>query len=721
MKTIKNQSHFDHQGNEVDLTTIMNAFIEHKRLILISGILFLSAGMVFSQQQPLQYKISALIKIEENRSSSTGMLGNMSSALNLGGRGNETAIQTALIQSRFVLEPVIQSLGLDIRIKKNKGIFERLTPETKQDVLIKTFTVPSEQINKPFFLKYNKEKQIILYDEHKKPILKGDIGTLLTNKEKTIQLEIESVKTKPNTSFTLKKLSATQLVDSLSNRLHIEDLAKKGSTGVLSVSLQDTNPELASQIINTIVKEAKHKNLERKSLEASQTLDFLYTQVPILKKSLEKSELALNEYRAKSGKIDMKLQTQIILNRLSELDKELSGLHLTKIDMSQRYTHQHPAFQALQNQIKEIEKIRDEVEKTLNFLPLSDQIVVNLMRDTEVKNNLYIALLNKIQELQVVKAGLSSDVSILSYANLPATALPKKQNLIYIGSVLLSLLFSSIVIFAKKLLFPRIQDPLWIENHYGIANLAIIPYSQEQHQNTNHAVTPNKKQIPLLAHVFPRNLSIESLRSLRTSLQVHLSCSKNNIISILGVMPGVGKTFVSTNLAYLLATADKRVLLIDADLRRGTSHRYFNIPASPGLTELIQGNTTPTEAIKTVMHENLSVLPRGTHPDDPSELLSNKNFKPLINELAQHYDIIIIDTAPILLVTDAALIGSLSSINYLVLGSGIHQPSEIEMAMKRLNAANVNVNGSIFNFHNASSDRNPYYRKYYSYKQYYVN
>ena len=231
-------------------------------------------------------------------------------------------------------------------------------------------------------------------------------------------------------------------------------------------------------------------------------------------------------------------------------------------------------------------------------------------------------------------------------------------------------------------------------------------------------------ELPLLAQANPRNISIESLRSLRTSLQVSLMGANNNIVSILGVSPGVGKSFVSANLAYLLAAGGKRVLLIDGDLRKGTLHKYMNVPAMPGLAEVIKKTATVDNALIQSVYNNLDFIPRGAYPTDPSELLMSDYFKSLMATFTTQYDVIVIDTAPVLLVTDAVLIGGVSGTNYLVMGAGAHQPAQIEMVLKRLADSGVQVHGSIYNFHRTETVTRSYgqygkYGKYSYYNSYY--
>lgn len=281
----------------------------------------------------------------------------------------------------------------------------------------------------------------------------------------------------------------------------------------------------------------------------------------------------------------------------------------------------------------------------------------------------------------------------------------------YFGALLAGFLLGASIVFIRKLLWPKISDPHWIESRFTLPNLATIPYCQEA------TALSKDKQSLVAAHAYPKSLAVESLRSLRTSIQVMLACSSNNVISILGLSPGVGKSFVSANLAYLLAAGGKRVLVIDTDLRRGTLHKYFNLPASPGLAEVLAGKQSLDAALSlSSVHENLSVLSRGAYPSDPSELLMSSNFKSIIDTVSKAYDVVLFDSAPILLVTDALVVAEHSALNYLVVAAGKHEPSEVGLALKRLSNANVHVQGTVFNFHTKVTKGSYLY---YHYGQYY--
>jgi len=578
--------------------------------------------------------------------------------------------------------------------------------------------VPQSSLNHAFQVVVDKPNHVQVFDENKHRIMDGAIGSQLWNSTKTIQLVIQDIHAPVGARFILTKRSKASVVGELTGHLKIEEVGGKTQrgTGVLSLMFTGASPTKVVSVLNTIAQVAKEQDAKKKSQEASQTLDFLYKQLPITKAQLEKAEYQLNNYRAKSGKIDIKLQTQFLLNQLSDLDKKLGELQINKIDMQQRYTIRHPILIALETQIQALTTQHRVLEQHLKSLPASDQIAVNLLRDVDVKKTLYTILLSKIQELQVVKAGTISSLRILADARVPDAPLPRHGLSVYIVSIFIGILLSFLIIFGRRLFSPRIENPYWVERQFNIANLAIIPYCKEQAAAA--LGVDSSKRIPLLAFSNPKNLSIESLRSLRTSLQVSLLDASNNIVAILGAAPAVGKSFIAANLAYLLATTGKRVLLVDADLRKGTLHKYMNLSSSPGVADVLNHKVSMEAAIKSTMQENLFCLPRGLYPEDPAELLASSDFKVLMDTLSQKFDIVIVDTAPILLVTDAVLVGRMAATNYIVFGAGAHQPTEVERALKSLKGATVQLNGSIFNFHRAQSKKTGY-DYYYNYSYYY--
>lgn len=726
MNKIGNQHIATSKNNQLDFEVLLHQLRIHKWLVMALVLFTFALGFFYSSRTLPVYQSDVLLQVDASRSSSgfsafsnTAVLGGFGAGIN-----NPLMTQMALIQSRFILEPVVKKLGLDILVTPKKSslkewIMPRLLSQKKIEVAL--FELPKNESKNAFIISVDSKNHIKLFSLSHTLILQGPIHSLLMDSTKTIKLQIKHIQAPVGSEFSLTKSSMTDAVKSMIGQIGLDEAGVgriNQSTGILHVTFKGTNPKIVAAILNTIAHVAKEKDAQKKAQEASQTLDFLEKQLPLTKLDLERAEKTLNQYKSKSGKIDIKLQTQYLLNQLSGLDHTLDKLRINKIDLLQKYTKKHPVFIAIQTKMHEMYLQRSKLERVLKTLPASDQIAVNLLRDVKVKENLYLILLNKIEELQVIKAGTISGIRILSKATKSDFPIRKAKGPIYLLSLFLGFSLSLLIIFGRRFISPRIEDPNWSEHHYNIPNLAIIPYCKAQ---SSMAVGLDKThQLPLLSHMHPRDLSIEALRSLRTSLQVSLMNAKNNVVSILGISPGVGKSFVSVNLAYLLATAGKRVLLMDADLRRGTVHKYMNMKPSPGLSDFLNNTATLDEIIASPLIENLHCIPRGSYPKDPSELLMGEKFKLMMGSLSQQYDLVIIDTAPVLLVTDAVIVGALSSVNYLVLGAGAHQPVEIEAALKSLMSSGVQVHGSIFNFHHSQSKKLSYGKYYrYSYSNYY--
>lgn len=689
---------------------------ENKIILIIVTLIVCALCTVYLISKPARYEANTLIQIDDNNRDEKFHLSQFS--LTNGG-SNQVASQVALIQSRVILEPIINQLGLSIAIEKpHLPIIGHIVPKhLNSKLVIRHLQLPNQYLNTHLKLNIVDQTHYYLTDKNNKILLQGETHKIASNNG--FSMLINEIDVPPKTVLYLIKYPTLEIVKKLASRLRVEELgdASNNQTGILQISLTDTDPIRLIKILNAIGKAIQRKSAERKSMETSKTLDFLNEQLPIIKGSLEKAEAALNQYRAVSGKIDIKIQSEQLMEQLENIEKQIIEANLYKSNLLTIYTKNYPTIVELDNKISELKKLKLTLIEQIKNLPASDQVAMNFMRDVKVKNDLYLIMLNKIQELRVLNSGTLSDIRILAKATIPDTPIPEQTGLLITASLILGLMFGCIAILVRKAFRRRINDPRWLEQNLHLPNLAIIPYSKQQTKNKiEYKNKPFNEQI-ILAEKNPRDLSIEALRSLRTSFQIMLPKSSKNIISIMGVSENVGKSFVSSNFAYLLAQVEKRVLLIDGDIRRGDLYKYFSVPQTPGLNEIINGTTTVPDAIRTTSISHLSFLSCGAYPKNPSELLTKHEFKDILNVLSRQFDYIIIDTAPILAVTDSIIIGALTDVNFLVVGSNIHQPEEILLTFKQLQNAGIKIHGTIFNH---LSEKALVYGKYrYHYHSYY--
>ena len=475
-------------------------------------------------------------------------------------------------------------------------------------------------------------------------------------------------------------------------------------SGILAILVEGTDPDSVRRQVNEIANVYVRQNVERKSAEAEQTLDFLDKQLPVVRQDMETAELALNAYRLEKGSIDLPLETQSILQTIVAVESQRNQLLQQREKTTLAFTPNHPMVIGLDRQIERLNVELAALNGQVRGLPTTQQEILRLVRDVEVNTVLYTSLLNTAQELRVVKAGTVGNVRIIDYAVQPISPVTPRKSRILLLSLLLGGFVGVAAAFAKKALRAGVEDPDLIEKHINIPVYATVPHSKNQ-DRIFKALQSEKRKSAVLAIDTPEDAAIESLRNLRTALHFGMMDVKNNCIMIAGPGPTVGKTFVSVNLAAVLTGNDKKVLLIDGDMRRGHLHKYLGLPRENGLSEFISGDIPIGEALHQTMVRNLTLIPTGTIPPNPSELLLHKRFINCLSVLSPRYDHIIIDSPPILAVTDATIIGQVVGGTLMVLKAGQHPMREIEQAVKRLQQANVNLRGLLFNDVNVQSQR----------------
>ena len=467
---------------------------------------------------------------------------------------------------------------------------------------------------------------------------------------------------------------------------------------------------MSVEALNEIANIYVRLNVEQKSAEAQKTLEFLDKQLPMIKNQLEAATTALNEYRLQKGSVDLNIETQSILEGVVEKRTQITLLQQKRDELRRGFTPSHPSVIAIDKQIGRLQAQLNSHNNKITELPETQQVILRLSRDVQVNTELYTTLLNNSQTLKVAKAGTVGDVRVIDYAVLPIEPVKPKKVLIIAVAFILGLVVGVVVAFIRKAMNHGIEDPDIIEQHLNVPVYATVPHS-ELERKLNNQLKKNKQYTDspvVLALENKEDLAIESLRSLRTTLHFAFLEAKNNIIMVTGPSPGVGKTFISTNLAMVLASSGKKILLIDGDLRKGFIHKNLGVSRENGLSDLISNAITPAEAIHTIEEGKIDFIPTGAIPPNPSELLLHERFGMLLESLSQNYDQIIIDSPPILAVTDACIIGRTASATLMVVRAGEHPLRELQQSVKRLKQNNVEIKGVVFNDLSESSSRYGY-------------
>jgi tyrosine-protein kinase Etk/Wzc len=426
----------------LDLPTIVKILFSKKKTIIFISLIVFIISMLYISFKPIYYQSKMLLKIQNTQLNTS--INTNTSALDPSNMHEPVSVQLALLKSDFILQSVIEALKLNITVIPQKKLFEK----NNDQIIIQHLHVPSKLLNKKLELVIKDNTHYQLYNSKGKFLIEGITGKNATDPSNTIHLTIENIKALPGSRFTLIKKSDHEILNQIRTHLSITDLSNSGDNSenpvaILQLSLIGKNSQSILDMLNNTVFITQEKNIDLKYLQADKTLTFLQQELPILKQSLEAAEEKLNQYRATSGRINVELQTNYLINHLSNLDKELENIRVKKTNLLQQYTQHHPMVISLNEEENEIEMQRNHLLKELKELPASNQEDVNLMRDVKIKNDLYVQLLNEIHQLQVNKAGIVSDIQILSPATLPETVPQANKALVAIVSLLTGLFIGS--------------------------------------------------------------------------------------------------------------------------------------------------------------------------------------------------------------------------------------------------------------------------------------
>jgi tyrosine-protein kinase Etk/Wzc len=443
------------------------------------------------------------------------------------------------------------------------------------------------------------------------------------------------------------------------------------------------------------------QNVERKSEEAAKSLAFLKEQLPQVRDSLNTAEDKLNSFRQANDSVDLSLEAKSVLDTIVGVEAQLNELTFKESEISKLYTKEHPAYRALLEKRATLQKEKDKLNQRVSKMPQTQQEILRLTRDVDAGKEIYMQLLNRQQELSITKASTVGNVRIIDTAVTQPKPVKPKKTLIVIIFTLLGGIASVAVVLLKSVLHRGIESPEQLEDQ-GINVYASIPLSEwQQKKDIEMLMRGNKKtntrSKTLLAVGNPADLAIEAVRSLRTSLHFAMLEAKNNVLMVCGASPNIGKTFVSINLAAVIAQAGQRVLVIDADMRKGYSHSLLNTDWHNGLSDILSAQTTMANSVRKTEIENLDFIPRGQIPPNPSELLMGARFNELIDWASKNYDIVMIDTPPILAVTDAAIIGHRAGTSLMIARFASNTVKEIEVSIRRFNQNGIDVKGVILN------------------------
>lgn len=723
---------FYQEENEAELTNKLNVIWDNRWLIATVALAVFLLGAAYAFLAKPVYEANMLIHVEESSPQERrNILGEMGAMFDV---KTPPSAETELVQSRMVVSGAIDNLRLYIDAQPKyfpiigKSIADNSknvsTPGIfgyggyvwgKEKIDVSTFNVPDALLNRTFVVTAEEGDRFRIYEEESNITINGAVGKPINveTAQGPIEVKIDQLVANPGAQFSLNRASRLALIESVQKSMVVTEEGMQ--SGILSVRLKGGNPQTVYNVLNEIGKQYIAQNASRKTEEANRSLAFLNKQMPALKQQLEESEARYNQFRNKNGTIDLGEEARLTLQQSAAAKTRKIELEQRKIELLSRYTENHPVVIGIDSQLREINREIRAGADQIKTLPNLEQEVVRLSREVKVNTDLYTALANTAQQLRLITVAKMSNVRLVDAPMLPESPVSPNRPKIIAIALLLGLFLGMIVAFVKKSLHAGIDEPEEVEKMLGVPVYATIPHSKMQKELFDQ-VSRKSPKLPLLAKISSMDVAVEALRNFRTALQFSMSHSKNNIVLITGPTAGMGKSFVSANLAAVMASSGKKVLLIDADFRNGHLHRYFDIGRQDGLSDAISGNKRLEQIIHRDVTENVDFIATGTLPSNPAEVLMQQNLGTLLESLSSLYDVVLIDGAPLLAVSDTINIGVHAGAIYLLTRAGVTTPGEIAESIKRLSQAGLAAKGVVFNDLELRPGRYGYGYKYGSYR-----
>jgi len=560
-------------------------------------------------------------------------------------------------------------------------------------------------------------------------------------------------------------------IDAFASRLTVTPIR---NSRLVDVTYRLSDAALATQIVNSLARNYIEQNLEYKFMASREAGDWLTSQLAGQRKEVEAAEAKLQRYREQNDSISLVDRENITVQKLADLNAavtrakteriqkqalyeqllasqdnkatldtfptillntfiqqqkaELAGLQRQQVEAAEKLGAKHPSMIRLNSAIEQSQaKLDVEIAKVVlsmqseyqaalaqerSLVAALDQqkgeaLAMNrkaidysvLARDVDSSKQLYNNLLQRAKETGITGELRTSNVRVVDRAERPRLPVsPRKRANILLGLFVGTILACSAVLFFEYL-DSRIKSPEELSAHLGLAYLGLLP------------VLEQKGTYPLLSGPVPAGFS-ESFRTFRTNVLFSSAEEGARSLVVTSTGPREGKSMVASNLSVSLAQAGQRVLLIDADLRKPKAHEIFQFPQEPGLSNVLVGSAKVVDAIQESRVAGLLLLTAGRTPPNPAELLGSQRFQELLASLKVRFDWIIIDTPPVMAVTDATLVAHHASGVVFVVGADLTSRHAARRALDQLEHAGAKFVGGVLN--RVDLQRNGYY-----YSQYY--
>ena len=714
---------------EINWKNIFSQLYARRFFLYFYSIIGLLLGILISIIPANIYQTSSVLQIEK-RSNGVSLPSELIGSILSGETTSSSNFVTELhvIKSRLILKPVAQELGLFVKVspklipiwgnylQSNSYVkyFEKIDELVPSEYVrggeflnIRNFSVPEKFMSKKIkFLSLGDNKFKIYLG---KETYEGHVGKQL-NFVHGGQLYVSDLNAKPGRVFYITRLSTRTIVAQLASGLSISERrgGRQGS-GIIDFVQKGEDPKILVPVLNSVIKTYQSKTLQRRSAEIDQSIDFILGELPKTRLKLENAKNAVAKFREDqniSG--ELSVSTQELLARIVGLENEEERLTYEIEEISKRVTSNHPDFISLNEEKSRTKSKLESTRQEIYLIPKAEQSLALLSSDFASAQGLEIQLVERVEQLRILKASTVGNVRVLEPSEVYKKIGPNRLTPILL-SILFALTFSVIWIFISK------YFKNGIEGARDITLLGISLYGTIMSQKNISKGSKNSDYLISLRE--PDSQIVEAFRGLRTALKFSLSTTDNKTILITSAAPGDGKSFVAANLAAIIASSGQKVLLVDADMRRGKLRHVFNVSKrSKGLSDILSDNEKIDLACYDTEIDDLKFIPAGRYPPNPAEILESSRMNDFYSWAKNNFDIIIFDTPPVLAVADSIILDKYSGVNLMIVRHMISNVDQLEESIRILKNSGVIINGAILNDFNRKNSKYGNYSYSYNYQ-----
>ena len=714
---------------DIDIGEFIETLKHYRNTIFFVFLSVFIVGMVVIYFSPSVYSSnSTLLTASEQSSQDIMMQQLMEGAVGASESSPDTSSEIAILKSKRLIYPVLKKLGYETRFFAKKHFkkvefYGNSAPFVLKDLNITNPKILGNKIqitplNKGLYRLKIEQSFLKRLTSSESDSIEHDkiyrFGERIETPFLTWKLEMRKGFDYGDYSDYVISLNSVQgIYKGVQNKFS----ASKGEGSILVLKFEDNVPLRTQGFLNTLLDDYLRYHLDIKTQDTSQVLAFIDKRLKEIGKKLQVSQGNLQRFKSAESMIDVPSQVKELITKISKLNAELSNLQLKKRevdmlvnrfsgnsafrldfaaptedpaltnmlnslktkqlelqDLQQRYSSIHPSVKSARMQIKvakgqvvnyisslqkqlasKISSVKNTLakyDKKLRSYPGTQEKFVNLNRDYGVNEKLYSFLLAKQAELSINRASTMLDTKIIDRAEYPDKIKPKIP-LMFAATIILGLILGIIVAIFRAFLDKKIHTVKQVEALSNTPVYGVIP-----------KLLPNKTAgLEVLSD--PKGVYAEAMRTVRTNISFATAARSSSIILVTSSIPGEGKTTIASNLAAISAYAQHKTIIVNTDMRKARLYQVLGVSRRRGMSTLLSGRHSLEEVIQKTEHENLDVICAGPVPPNPSELIASNRMNETLNELSEIYEYIIIDSAPLGLVTDAKLLIPLSTVTLM--------------------------------------------------------